>query len=229
MVASDPPLDEPPTPGAYGGVHSYLVANTEAYQDLLRALPDRAVGVPDGPRIAVPSSTGEFVKPLLGLGPPWHLLDVDRSVLDRARALLGPSVTTDTIDLEDCTEIGPGDAAFVLCVHALHVFAPPRQEEILQQMARGLRPGGVLVLVAFCRQEWLPWTLWRVARDHGLRAALDLAPWRVGDAALTLRYGRGHRRPAADLVKAVREAGLEASEPEETFRGCSTLIVARRP
>ena len=83
---------------AYSTIHSHLVRTTAAYQQLLATLRARveAEAVPDGLRVAAPSSTGEFVEPLMGIGGEWLLLDVDVDALKQAKTLLGEGVKTAT-------------------------------------------------------------------------------------------------------------------------------------
>ena len=114
-------------------------------------------------------------------------------------------------------------------MHALHVFERQRQDALLAQMADALAPGGVLALVGFSVNEWLPQTLWRVAGEHGFRAAVDLVRWRVADAFAALIFGgSGDRRAPEDLRGAMQAAGLEVGPPERVFVGCSTLLIGRK-
>ncbi len=219
----------------YTSIHSRLVATTPAYQDLLATLAATGaeLDLPDGTRWAVPCSTGEFVEAMAGVGGAWELRDYDETVRKRALAhlqALGMAVHDAHVDFETSEAIGDGEAALILCVHALHIVEAPRQDLVLQQMADGLAPGGAVVLVGFCRQEWLPMTLWRVARhEGGLRAAWELAPWRFADVLAHFAFDFNVRRPPEVLQAALRATGLEVSEPTSVFKGCSTLLVGRKP
>ncbi|MCW2797219.1 methyltransferase domain-containing protein [Nocardioides sp.] len=98
------------------------------------------------------AGTGKLTTQLVALGHDVHATDPDRAMLDILERDL-PDVRTSQSSAE---EIPSGDRSYdvVVCAQAFHWFD---HEVALPEMARVLRPGGVLSLVWNQRDERIPW------------------------------------------------------------------------
>jgi ubiquinone/menaquinone biosynthesis C-methylase UbiE len=123
---------------------------------------------------------GAFAEALLDrLGPRLSLTLLDRSsaMLRAAEARLGPGRARLIAGDLDCDAVQRGSYDIVTAAHLLEHLPDP--DAALAQMARFLKPGGLLIL-AVSRPHWcsrLVWLTWRHRRfrETELRAALARA------------------------------------------------------
>jgi SAM-dependent methyltransferase len=98
------------------------------------------------------AGTGKLTRLLVELGHDVHATDPDRAMLDILERDL-PDVRTSQSTAE---EIPSGDRSYdvVVCAQAFHWFD---RQVAMPEIARVLRPGGVLSLVWNQRDERIPW------------------------------------------------------------------------
>jgi SAM-dependent methyltransferase len=220
----------------YVTVHSWLVRRTLAYQQLfarVAALVQRhgTAQLPRRPAALVPSSTGEVLAPLAAAADVWHCLDVNPLCLARCAQRL-PTVQTHAVDLDREWPLAPEQLGLVVSIHALHYVRRP--EELLQQVARSLAPGGLSIWVVFRgtdgRPAGLVTTMRRLWQEVGVAALANFLPWLAMDALmLGTSPGDRHFWDEAGLRRLLEGAGLQLLQLEPTFHGCSLLAVARKP
>ncbi len=126
--------------------------------DLYRALAERT----GGPIIELCAGTGRLLVPLAEAGHEITGLDVDRSMLDRARArcaVAGPAVARRVRlvegDLFSASIVGAGTFRLgILALNSLLLLGGPRRQRAAVAVLTGLlAPGGVAVV-----DTWLPQT-----------------------------------------------------------------------
>lgn len=164
-----------------------------------------------------------------------RLVEPDEGMNELARAKLAEfkNVSFQTCGLEAFDE--PEKADLVICVHAL--YAMPAQEQRLGELRRLLRPGGWLYLIDLGRYmdvaDWRRYLFKSLREKLGLVGALRVF-WQGREIAKqntsifeAQKKGVYWTHSAAEMAKAVTEAGFEIVRQESVYRGYSDLLVCR--
>lgn len=189
------------------------------------------------PVLEIGVGTGRIARPLAALGLPVLGVDLSAGMLGELRRLTQPDVRAPEVLRGDATRLPlrTASCAAVIGVHVFHLI--PAWESALVEIARVLRPGGVLLVGHDWRDDTAPsarlMTAWRAivrarghqsdhpgARefdqvkryliDHGAEAAEE----RVGDWTA--------RRTVADLLKGFEQRTWSStwSVPDSDFAVC---------
>jgi ubiquinone/menaquinone biosynthesis C-methylase UbiE len=167
----------------------------------------------DQPLLDVACGTGRFLRMVKHNYPrlPVTGLDLSRPYLAKAREALAPWSWTRLV--EAAAERLPfGDASFaaVTCIYLFHELPRRVRAEVTREMARVLRPGGLLVLVDSLQR----------GDEPAFDGLLDLFP-----AAYHEPYYADYVRQ--DIVALFAEAGLQ---PQSNARAhMSKVVVAAKP
>ncbi len=126
------------------------------------------------PVLEVGVGTGRIARPLAALGLPVLGVDLSAGMLAELGRLTPPDVDAPVVLRGDATQLPLRDAgcAAAIGVHIFHLI--PAWETALAEIARVLRPGGVLLVGHDWRDESAPsarlMTAWRaIIRDRGYR------------------------------------------------------------
>jgi SAM-dependent methyltransferase len=134
---------------SFGGV-------AEAYDRGRPTYPLQAATWLTGPQpltvLELGAGTGKLTSQLVELGHDVHATDPDRAMLD----ILERDLPDVRISQSTAEEIPGGDRSYdvVVCAQAFHWFD---HEKAMPEIARVLKPGGVLSLVWNYRDERIPW------------------------------------------------------------------------
>lgn len=187
----------------YDGVRAQVVASDEAV-----LLPLLRSALPAGPARVLDVATGTGRVPLLLARQPWFagtLAGIDQApaMLARARAKLEAHGLADRVALElgQAGELPWPAASFdlVVSLEALEFF--PRPRRALAEMARTLRPGGVLIVSKY-PDRWARALPLRGLTRRAMLAALrelgfesiEFRPWQPGHYELVIARKAGRAR-----------------------------------
>ena len=199
---------------AHGYVQSKLLSDP-VYRALAPRIPSQATVLDVG------SGRGQFTVFLALSGPDRSLtgLDWDAAKIAMARRVAEglPRISFDVADFRTADLAGP-EVDAVLLLDVLHYLPVETQDAVLRACAARLAPGGTLWVRDV--DAAAGWRFRFTAIEEGLFTRLGV------NRGAVLRY-----RPAADLLRALEAAGLEAtSEPMwEGTPFANVLIGARRP
>jgi SAM-dependent methyltransferase len=121
---------------------------------------------PAGQVLDVASGTGQLLPALLKFGRQVVAIDLTPAMLEESRKRHASEARI-TYAVGDASRLPYPDHSFDIVTSArfLHLFEPQRQAEFIAEMARVLRPGGLLVVDFYSsdarRLFWLPITLYR--------------------------------------------------------------------
>lgn len=121
--------------------------NAHYHPWILRRLPRRADKALD-----VGSGSGELARLLASRAGSVHGIDVDPTMVGRARELTDPAAPVTFTVGDALKEVPPGPYDVITCVATLHHLP---FGEALACFRRHLAPGGTLVVVGVCRQTSL--------------------------------------------------------------------------
>ncbi|HEX3266226.1 MAG TPA: class I SAM-dependent methyltransferase [Candidatus Limnocylindrales bacterium] len=153
-----PPPANDPTPAAIARLYDLDLSEFDGDIDLYLALAQRT----GGPILELAVGTGRIAAPLAEAGYRVVGLDLDPAMLARARSRIDRAGLTDRIDLVegDMTAAaaipavvrgGPYRLAILALQSILILTTPDGQRSVVEQMARLVAPGGLVVV-----DTWLP-------------------------------------------------------------------------
>lgn len=229
----------------YATVYDLIAAHNPAYHELMRRFHDLAATwtlAPGAKIVDLGAGSGNFSLALAALFPDCTVMHVDGNpemnaiAAEKAAARGLGNVEIRTSDI-DAFHLEPGSVAAVTAIHALYAFPDPRG--VVRRLADWLEPGGHVLACDPGRVldtgEWARYIFGATARRHGLLRAMRL----YARAMAGLRQNRHiARRQAAgsywlhslaEFRAEFRAAGLEVTTAFVTYRGCSDLVVARKP
>ncbi len=229
----------------YATVYDLIAAHNPAYQDLVRRFRDIAgtwSPVPGSRLVDIGAGSGNFSLALAELYPDCTVIHLDGNAemnaiaAGKAAARRLTNIEIRTADI-DAFHLEPGSVAGVTAVHALYAFPDPRG--VVRRLSEWLTPGGHVLACDPGRVldtgEWARYIFGATVRRHGLVRAVRL----YVRALAGLRQNRhiAQRQSAGsywlhtlDEFRGVfGDAGLEVTTAIVTYRGCSDLVVARKP
>jgi ubiquinone/menaquinone biosynthesis C-methylase UbiE len=174
--------------------------------------------------------TGRIALPLMREGVNITGVDISRDMLERLRmnANGGPPA----IAIADALHLPFGDRAFgaAIAAHVLHLI--PRWRSALDEIARVVRPGGVLIASRGGRTFDAEW--WHAVRRHFFRAAGD-PPWPPGmdrieelDEEMAARGAEVTRLPEISQSNSVSVAQLLSMLEQGVWSACWTIDAETR-
>ncbi|MFE9727423.1 class I SAM-dependent methyltransferase [Streptomyces sp. NPDC005794] len=121
--------------------------NAHYHRWILRQLPRRLNSALD-----VGSGSGDLARLLAPRAGAVHGIDVDRTIVDRARELTAPAAPVTFTVGDALNEIPPGPYDAITCVATIHHM---RFSDALTHFRQHLAPGGTLVVVGVSRPQSL--------------------------------------------------------------------------
>ena len=226
---------------AYASRYDMLLHHNPAYIDLLERF-DRWIDrhTPEGrfEAVDVGAGTGSFAERLLERRDDAvaTLIEPDKAMREHAAMKLARFGSRAVVVDGDFSTPPPQSYDIVISTHAIYTAEEPRAA--LRALAAMARPEGLGFLIDFGgRMRVWSWRLYltnHLLRRHGLVKTVRLARdgreiarqnARVAEQQRAGRYWL-HDRPK--FVEEVRAAGWDAIESATVYRGCSTLVSAKR-
>jgi len=230
---------------AYATVYDLIAEHNPAYQELLvrfrREIRDWPLSQGDLV-VDLGAGTGNFSLALAEAFPRCRVVHIDgnegmnaiAAAKAAARGLANVDIRTQDVA---AARFAPGSVAAVTAIHALYAFPSP--EAVVGRMVDWLAPDGRLFACDPGRvidtREWTRYIFKETIRRRGLWPAVRLYVRAAAGARQNRRIARQQAggdywlHGLDDFRRTFEDAGLDVQRAFVTYRGCSDVVVGRKP